>query len=169
MQKYDVVCSNVWDSNIALSATAPCTALSDHNMMLVYANTVPCTDNVGQDTNMDTFYHNMKYITLQTKGRVLRHRPYTMPPCRSVHIPPQSSTSRDNIISSDTQDETIPLALYYGDQWATLSAVIKSDGRFVSSVECEDAQIDQDTKMVEVEPGEKVVLIGRYSIVHRTA
>ncbi|XP_036829785.1 uncharacterized protein LOC118952224 isoform X2 [Oncorhynchus mykiss] len=158
MKTYGIRCSNVWDSNIALSAMAPCTALIDHNMMLIYADMVPHTDNICQDTNVDTFYHNMKYITIKTKGRVLRHRPYTMPLRKSVHLPPQP-TSRTNTISGDSLSESIPLALYYSDQWARLNTVMESDGRFVSNVQCVSPHyVSKDTCMVEIESDQNVVL-----------
>lgn len=162
MKTYGIVCSNVWDSNIALSAMAPCTALFNHNMMLIYADTVPYTENIGQDTNVDTFYHNMKYITVKTKGRVLRHRPYTMPLRKSVHLQPQSLTSRTDTISEDSLSESIPLALYYSDQWAPLSTVVESDGRFVSDIQCVSPHyVSTDTCMVEFESDHNVVLTGK--------
>jgi hypothetical protein len=166
MKTYGIRCSNVWDSNIALSAMAPCTALFDHNMMLIYVDMVPHTDNICQDTNVDTFYHNMKYITIKTKGRVLRHRPYTMPLRKSAHLPPQPLTSRSNTISGDSLSESIPLALYYSDQWACLNTVMESDGRFVSNVQCVSPHyVSKDTCMVEFESDQNVVLTGKQIIV----
>ncbi|KAL0961661.1 hypothetical protein UPYG_G00353140 [Umbra pygmaea] len=63
MKKHDISCSTMWNQRISLSARAPCTTLSDHNMAVVYVNTIPYTNTFGQDADEQCqFYHNMKYI-----------------------------------------------------------------------------------------------------------
>ena len=75
-KKYGLTCSNVWDSRTSLSATAPCTALCDHNMTTVNVNRIAENDALGQEPEVSNFYHNMKCIRIQAKRDALKHRPY---------------------------------------------------------------------------------------------
>lgn len=161
MKKYGLSCSNVWDSTIALSARSPCTALCDHNMMIVNVNRIPGNDSFGEEPDMSSFYHDMKHIRIQTKRKVLRHKPYTMPR-RPVAIPRLPSTTLDENISMETEVERIPVALYYDDKMSKLSDVIKADGRFVPSVQYVDLDGgDVDLYVVEVEPDKTLSIMGK--------
>ena len=147
MKKYNLACSNIWDSTVALSARHPCTALVDHRMKIVNVNVISQSDPFSEEPRVSAFYHNLKHTRMATKRNVLRHKPYSLP----VKGVPLSS---------------IPVALYYNDPMTSLDDVIKEDGRFVPRVgyhdTASDAVDDDDKKMTELE--DTFILTGKTTI-----
>lgn len=163
LKKHGVTSSNVWDSKIALSARSPCTALCDHNMTMVYVNRISCYDTFAEEPEVSTFYHNMKYVRIQTKRRVLRHKPYTMPLRSAVDNLPHTAPSLTRTIST----ESIPAALYYEDNMSRMSDVIEADGRFLPSLQCMDRQGDDgDRYVAEVQPDTDLIIVGRSRLLY---
>lgn len=129
MKKYGVKCSNVWDSTVCLSAKSPCTALKDYNMTIVNVNSILDNDEFHEEPDIVCFYHNMRSIRMQAKCSTFRHNPI-----RAVQ--PLSSANWAVCV----------VALYYCDEMSTLSDVIKADGRFLSSVQCQSHHFGEATE-----------------------
>ncbi|XP_034147174.1 uncharacterized protein LOC117594193 [Esox lucius] len=160
-KKYGLTCSNVWDSRTSLSATAPCTALCDHNMTTVNVNRIAENDALGQEPEVSNFYHNMKCIRIQAKRDALKHRPYSTHHRSVVDAAQLPSASVDGTCSNETQPDCISVALYYYDRMAKLGDVIKSDGRFVPSVQYSNPEEwSGDRYVLELEPDNNVIITG---------
>ena len=148
MKQYNLTCSNIWDSAVALSARHPCTALVDNRMKIVNVNVISQSDPFGEEPRVSTFYHNLRHTRMTTKRNVLRHKPYSL---SLKALAPLS----------------IPVALYYNDPMTSLDDVIKEDGRFVPCVEYHDTAsdvVDFDAKnMTELK--DTFILTGKTTIV----
>lgn len=136
------------------------TVRPQHVVTIVHVNRIPYNDTFGEEPEVSNFYHNMKHIRIQTERHVLRHKPYTMP--RRVVEIPMTAPSWGRTISTETELDCIPVALYYSNQMSKLSNVIKADGRFIPSAQYVDPEGESGEKyIVEVEPDNNLIIMGK--------
>ncbi|KAJ7984170.1 hypothetical protein DPEC_G00364540 [Dallia pectoralis] len=166
LRKNGLTCSSVWDSTIALSTRAPCTALCDHYMSIVNVNRIPESDDFGKEPAVPNLYHQMKHVQVQSLYSALRYRPYDRPsrvprpvPSLPSHQLPFQGVNK-NILTKTT---VIPVALYYQNPMSLLSDVIKADGRFLPSVQCVAGPetVATDMFILEVEQGNNLLITGK--------
>ncbi|XP_055362727.1 uncharacterized protein LOC121202073 isoform X2 [Betta splendens] len=115
MKTYDIVCSSVCDSKTALSGRAPCMALVNHEMEIVYIDKTPYDDKYDEKPKIPKFHNNMVPIKMRTKRSLLRYNPY--------HVPARRETS-------DSPDDDIEVIVYCESIKSSVNAAIQEDGRF---------------------------------------
>lgn len=113
LQKYNIRCTMVWNSRLSLSATAPCSALMEHDMCLIRANCVLKEREAFRQN--PSLHKNMKSCKIVTKFSAMRYRPYNIQPPSAIEC-----AENDECVS----------VLYYTDSRTTLRSVLENDGRF---------------------------------------
>lgn len=115
LKKHNIQCTMVWNVSLSLSATAPCSALVEHNMRLIRANGVIKEIEPPRHTPDPSLHKNMKSRKITTKYSAMRHRPYNVQP--------------PSVFGCDEDDKCVSV-LYYTDSKNTLRSVLETDGRF---------------------------------------
>lgn len=114
---------------MSISATAPCIALSRHNMPLVYAAE---TNGVHTSSNpAEVLYHNMKYVSVRTRRHVMRHKPYLLLQSDDDALPPVCEIFGNRPAEPRcATDDLSTTVLYYSDPLCSVKDVVEADGRF---------------------------------------
>lgn len=124
--KHNISCSQVWNTQMSLSANSPCLALEEHNMRTINANSAPWKDD-NPAAQQNFYYHNMKFMKVNTRHNVMRHKPYAPPKRAELTVKHRTSNS--------CPVDRIPVGIYYQDSMSKLKDVIIQDGRFIDSLE----------------------------------
>ncbi|XP_038588631.1 uncharacterized protein LOC119913302 [Micropterus salmoides] len=132
---YNLTCSEVWDSHISLSTRAPCTALIDHDMTVVYAAVSTQDEHFARAPGFPPLYHKMKHVKMRARYNALKRRPGRT----GVHT--HTSVHTNGLPAHDE----MMVALYYQDSLTTVRDVITQDGRFIPS-----AHVTPDCSLVPV-------------------
>lgn len=141
LNKNGIICDKVWDGIMSLSSTAPCIALIQHAMPIIYAAAAdrPIGFTALSCAN-DVFYHNMKYIRIRTRRHTMKRKPYLMSTNHQASLPVQCSVFGETALAEAEEgqrrcaaEETKSTVLYYSNPLSTTEDVIRADGRFLDS------------------------------------
>lgn len=140
LAKNGIRCDKVWNDTMSLSTTAPCIALIEQGMPVIYATDIsdkPIGFSALSGTN-NVFYHNMKHIKIRTRRHTMKRKPYLIPMnSRDDLLPKKCITSGEIAAEAEealgVTEETKATVLYYSDPLSTAKDVIIADGRFLKS------------------------------------
>lgn len=147
LKRNGIRCDKVWNATMSISSTAPCTALIQQNMPIIYATNV--TDELiglSSPGSNCVFYHNMKYVRVLTRRHTMRHKPYLISEDHDT-FPSMRDIFSNNAVQSYVVEDPKPTVLYYSDPLSSAKAVVRADGRFLDS--CKITRLGEDCDLGE--------------------
>lgn len=160
LNKSGIQCDKVWNDTMSLSSTAPCIALIQHDMPVIYATDItdePIGSSALSDTN-DVFYHNMKHVQIYTRRHTMRRKPYLVSKNDHDTLPPICEIFSNNAAEKPcVTEEPKSTVVYYSDPLSSAKDVVRADGRFLDR--CKITRLGEDCDLggkhiCEFEPNE---------------